>query len=175
MRLRYAIPVLLLLGVLVLFAFGLRLDPTRVPSPLIGKPAPTFELPVVTGEGSVLTTAALRGRPHLVNFWASWCPPCLQEHPMLLEISRRGVSIVGISYKDDDIAARAWLARHGNPFSVVAADRDGRAGLDWGVYGAPETYVVDAQGVIRYKHIGPVTPDDWRGHLAPALEQAATR
>lgn len=173
MKLRFAIPALLLLGVLILFAFGLRLDPTRVPSPLIGKPAPEFELPVVTGEGAVLTKGALLGRAQLVNFWASWCPPCLQEHPMLLELSRRGVPIVGISYKDEDGAARAWLERHGNPFYVVAADRDGRVGLNWGVYGAPETYVVDAHGVIRYKQIGPVTAEDWRDRIAPALEQAS--
>lgn len=170
MKWRYAVPALLLLGLVVLFGYGLRLDPTKVPSPLVGKPVPGFELPVLVGAGGTFGSSQLLGRPVLVNFWASWCPPCLQEHPLLMQLAQAGVPIVGVNYKDEAGAARSWLERHGNPFFVVAADRDGRVGLDWGVYGAPETYVVDAQGVIRYKHIGPISEADWRDRIAPVLQ-----
>lgn len=166
---RYAVPVLLLLGLLVLFGYGLQLEPARIPSPLIGKPAPGFELPVLVGGSGTLDASALRGRPVLVNFWASWCPPCLQEHPLMMELAKAGVPIVGINYKDEDVAGRQWLLRHGDPFSVVLSDHKGRVGLDWGVYGAPETYVLDAAGVIRYKHVGALTLADWRDTLAPAM------
>src|SRR5882672_7741235 len=149
---RYAIPAVVLTALIVLFAVGLRHDPTKVPSPLIGKPAPAFSLP--TMDGRTLTSSELAGKPVLVNFWASWCAPCLEEHPLMLELSRAGVTVVGINYKDEPQAAREWLARHGNPFTTIAQDRDGNVGIDWGVYGVPETYVVDAHGVIVHKHIG---------------------
>ena len=159
---RYAIPVVLLLGLMALLAVGLTRDPHVVPSPLIGKPAPAFDLPLLEGGTGNYGTQQLIGQPVLVNFWASWCPPCLQEHPLLLELARSGVKIVGFNYKDDPADARQWLARHGNPYRLVVQDRQGRVGLDWGVYGAPETYVLDAQGVIRYKQIGPMTEQDWQ-------------
>jgi cytochrome c biogenesis protein CcmG/thiol:disulfide interchange protein DsbE len=165
---RYLIPAVVLAALVVLFAVGLQNDPSKIPSPLIGKPAPAFDLP--TPEGLRLTASALGGAPVLVNYWASWCAPCLIEHPLLMELARSGVKIVGINYKDDPQAAAQWLARHGNPFAVIARDRDGRAGLDWGVYGVPESFALDAGAVIRHKHIGPLTREAWQSQLAPIVQ-----
>lgn len=171
MRLRYLLPVLALAGLAVLFAVGLRNDPREVPSPLIGKPAPAFDLALLDGSAR-LSADSLRGQPLLVNFWASWCPPCLVEHPLLMRLAREGVQIVGLDYKDDAAAARAWLTRHGNPYLTVATDPEGQAGLDWGVYGVPETFVLDAAGTIVYKHIGPLTDEAWRERIQPLLAGA---
>ena len=168
MKVKFLIPAAVLAALVALFAVGLTKDPSKVPSPLIGKPAPAFDLP--TPEGARLTPAQLQGQPVLVTFWASWCTPCLQEHPLLMELSRSGVKIVGLNYKDDPEVAKQWLARHGNPFARIAQDRDGRVGLDWGVYGVPETFVLDAQGVIRHKQIGPMTREAWQDDLAPLLK-----
>lgn len=167
---RYALPVLVLLGLLVLLGIGLKLDPREVPSPLIGKPAPAFELPLLEPEGQRLTPAAFAGRPVLVNFFASWCAGCITEHPMLMEIARQGVEIIGMDYKDEPADARRWLARHGNPYRQIAIDRAGQAGLDWGVYGVPETYVLGADGTILFKQIGPVTPQAWERDIRPLLQ-----
>jgi cytochrome c biogenesis protein CcmG/thiol:disulfide interchange protein DsbE len=164
---RFLVPAVVLAALVVLFARGLQRDPTVIPSPLIGQPAPAFDLP--TPDGSRLTQAALHGTPVLVNYWASWCTPCLQEHPLLMELARSGVKIVGINYKDDPQAAAQWLERHGNPFAIVARDADGRAGLDWGVYGVPETFALDAAGIIRHKHIRPLTREVWDTQLAPIM------
>lgn len=170
---RYAIPVLVLLGLLALFAMGLTLDPSKVPSPLIDKPAPAFELPVLDGGGALLTAGQLKGETVLVNFWASWCTPCLQEHPLLMELAHSGVKIIGFNYKDEPQAARQWLARHGDPFALIAQDLQGKAGLDWGVYGVPETFVLDAQGVIRHKQIGPMTREAWERDIAPRFKPSS--
>lgn len=167
MKVRFLIPAAALAALVVLFAIGLTRDPSKIPSPLIGKPAPAFNLP--TPEGGRLDVDSLRGQVVLVNFWASWCTPCLEEHPLLMELARSGVKIVGMNYKNDPQAAQQWLARHGNPFSVIAQDADGRVGLDWGVYGVPETFVVDAHGVIRHKHVGPLTRAAWQAEIAPLL------
>lgn len=169
MRLRYLLPALLLVGLVLLFAFGLRHDPREVPSPLIGKPAPEFSLRVV-GEQKVLSRADLLGRPLLVNYFASWCAGCRVEHPFLMELARRGVEIVGIDYKDTDAAGQQWLAQHGNPYALVLADESGKAGLDWGVYGVPETFVLDAAGTIVYKQIGPLDETAWRDRIAPLMQ-----
>lgn len=167
---RYALPVAILALLLVLLGIGLKLDPREVPSPLIGKPAPAFELPLLDGEGS-LTPAALAGRPVLVNFFASWCAGCRVEHPLLLELAaKQGVEIVGVDYKDDPAAGRQWLQRHGNPYRTVAVDREGAAGLDWGVYGIPETFVLGADGRILFKQIGPMTPQAWERDIRPLLQ-----
>jgi cytochrome c biogenesis protein CcmG/thiol:disulfide interchange protein DsbE len=166
---RYALPVVLLAVLLVLLAIGLRLDPREVPSPLIGKPVPAFSLPILD-QDATLSQEQLRGRVTLVNFWASWCAGCRIEHPFLMRLAREsGVEIIGMDYKDDPDAARATLARHGNPYRTVAIDRNGAAGLDWGVYGVPETYVVGADGTILYKQIGPLTDKDWAEHVRPHL------
>ena len=164
---KYALPAAVLAALIVLFAIGLTKDPTKVPSPLIGQPAPAFALPLL--DGGTFATADLQG-PVLVNFWASWCTPCLQEHPLLMDLARSGVTIVGINYKNDPAEARQWLARHGNPFARIAQDVDGKAGLDWGVYGVPETFVVDAQRVIRHKHIGPLTREAYARDIAGLLK-----
>ncbi len=166
---RFAIPIAVLLALVLLFAVGLKHDPRVVPSPLIGKAGPSFILPGLNGIPSQLGNADLRGRPVLVNFFASWCAGCRDEHPLLLELSKQGVEIIGMDYKDTDADGSAWLARHGNPYRVVAADTLGTAGLDWGVYGVPETYVLSADGIILYKQIGPVTAAAWREHIAPLL------
>jgi cytochrome c biogenesis protein CcmG/thiol:disulfide interchange protein DsbE len=187
--LRYIIPFLLFLVFAGVLLLGLDRNPSEIPSPLIGKPAPDWSLPRLdppapaggleaqsgaagqAGAPEQTTAGAdLKGAPYLLNVWASWCAPCLQEHPLLVELARRKlVKIVGINYKDKPQDARDWLARHGNPFTVIAADREGRTAIDFGVYGVPETFLVDAQGVIRFKHIGALTPDVVQSKLLPAL------
>ena len=166
---RFAIPIVLMLGVLALLGFGLTHDPREVPSPLIGKPAPAFALPGLGGTPPQLGNADLKGRPVLVNFFASWCPGCRVEHPLLMQLAKEGVEIIGIDYKDTDTDGAQWLQRHGNPYRVVAADAQGAAGLDWGVYGVPETYVLAADGTILFKQIGPVTEQVWREKMAPLM------
>ena len=168
MRLGYVLPALVLVGLVLLFVFGLRHDPREVPSPLIGKPAPAFDLKLV-GTQTPYRREQLLGRPLLVNYWASWCAGCQVEHPFLMELSRRGVEIIGFDYKDTDADGLRWLARHGNPYHTIVADPEGRAGLDWGVYGVPETFVLDAQGRIVYKHIGPLDEAAWKAKIAPLL------
>ncbi len=170
---RYAAPVVVLLLLIVLFAVGLRLDPREVPSPLVGKAAPAFDLPLLEPDGQRLAPAALAGRPVLVNFFASWCAGCQVEHPFLLALSKQGVEIVGMDYKDEPADVQRWLGRLGNPYRQVAIDRAGQAGLDWGVYGVPETYVLGADGRILFKQIGPMTPEAWEQHVRPLL--TATR
>lgn len=170
---RYAAPVVVLLLLIFLFYRGLQLDPREVPSPLVGKAAPAFELPLLEPEGQSLTPKALGGRPVLVNFFASWCAGCQIEHPVLMELSKQGVEIIGMDYKDEPADARRWLQRHGNPYRQVAIDRVGQAGLDWGVYGVPETYVLGADGTILFKQIGPVTPQAWERDIRPLLTAGA--
>jgi len=166
---RYAIPLLVLAGILSLFAFGLRHDPRELPSPLIGKPAPAFDLPTLQGEPPRMTQAALRGQPLLVNFFASWCAECQVEHAYLMSLAQSGQArFVGIDYKDAPADGKAWLEQHGNPYSPVLVDLDGNTGIDWGVYGVPETFLVDAGGRILAKHIGAMTPDAWAA-LQPLL------
>ncbi len=169
---RFAIPIVLMLGVLALLGFGLTHDPREVPSPLIGKPAPVFALPGLGGTPPQLANADLKGRAVLVNFFASWCVACRVEHPLLMQLAKNGVEIIGIDYKDTDADGAQWLSRHGNPYRVVAADAQGAMGLDWGVYGVPETYVVSADGTILFKQIGPVTEAAWRDKIAPLLTGA---
>lgn len=170
---RFALPALVIVALLVLLGVGLRLDPTEVPSPLIGKAAPVFDLPTLEDEGR-LTSDYLIGRPTLVNYFASWCTPCLAEHPLFMRLAREGqVRLLGVSYKDTPEDTTRWLARHGNPYAAVARDAVGAAAIDWGVYGVPETYLLDAQGVIVHKHVGPVTEQDWQSDFAPRLAALA--
>lgn len=170
-RLLLIIPALIVLALLLVLAVGLQQNPREVPSPLVGKPAPAFRLPVLGESALKLGTEQLPGQPVLVNVWASWCVACLEEHPLLLEVSRSGQArIIGLNYKDDEQDALGWLQKHGNPYYWSVQDRDGQVGINWGVYGVPETFVLDAQGVIRHKHIGPIKPEDWRTTLQPLLE-----
>lgn len=162
----FALPLLLFLGLAVLFLSRLGEDTQALPTALAGKPLPAFTLPELSG-GSISDTD-LRG-PLLLNVWGTWCPACYEEHPFLLELARRGVTIVGLNYKDDAVAAQAFLARLGSPYRQVIVDADGRLGIDLGVYGAPETFVVDAQGVIRHRITGVVTPENFAREIAPLL------
>lgn len=163
MKLRFLLPLFFIAGMFALFALGLRLDPHEIPSPLIGKPAPEFNLPTLEGKPATLNMQQLRGQPVLVNFWASWCAGCKTEHAFLLELAQQpGVNLVGVNYKDEADAAKKTLAQEGNPYALVAVDHEGKAGLDWGVYGVPETFVLDSSGVIVYKQIGPMTAEAWQ-------------
>ncbi|MBL6750474.1 MAG: DsbE family thiol:disulfide interchange protein [Nevskia sp.] len=167
---RYAIPIAVLAGLLVLFMVGLQRDPRLVPSPLVSKPAPAFDLPTLDGTPPRMRTADLRGAPVLVNFFASWCAGCQDEHPYLMELARSGrVRLVGVDYKDAADDVHAWLGRHGNPYASVLADADGRTGIDWGVYGVPETFVLDAAGTIVYKQIGPMTQQAFEHNIMPLI------
>jgi cytochrome c biogenesis protein CcmG, thiol:disulfide interchange protein DsbE len=158
----------LLVGVL---AAGLRLNPREVPSPLIGKPAPQFELPLLQQEGKTFAARQMLGKVWLLNVWASWCEPCLQEHPVITALARSlPAPVVGLNYKDARENALPWLARHGDPFVVSVFDSSGRIGIDYGVYGVPETYVIDKKGVIRYKRIGPVTQEIAAQKIEPLVK-----
>ena len=151
---------LIIFAVLVIFlAVGLTLNPRLVPSPLIGKPAPEFELPLLLKQGS-FSNKDLIGHVTLVNVWASWCFACRQEHEAVKYLSRQGVRVIGLNYKDEASDAKQWLAKLGNPYQAIVADRDGRAAIDWGVYGAPETFLIDQQGIIRHKVIGPLSDQE---------------
>jgi len=141
-----------------------------LPSALINKPAPTFNLPPIDGKGAGFSSKQLAGKVSLVNVWASWCPPCRAEHPQLMRLAREGVTIYGINYKDTPAAARAFFTELGNPFKSIGADRSGRASIDWGVYGYPETFVIDRRGHIRYRHVGPISADDISDKIYPLLE-----
>jgi cytochrome c biogenesis protein CcmG, thiol:disulfide interchange protein DsbE len=166
------LPLLGLAVLTVALAVGLTLNPREVPSPLIGQPAPSLVLPVL-GEERELPPEALQGQPTLVNYWASWCAPCLEEHPLFVRLARDyGVRIIGVNYKDAPADATRWLRRHGDPYEAVVQDIDGATGLDWGVYGVPETYVVDADGIIRFKKVGPMDEKTWREKVAPLMHSA---
>jgi cytochrome c biogenesis protein CcmG/thiol:disulfide interchange protein DsbE len=161
-------------ALLALLAVGLKLNPREVPSPLIGKPAPAFELPLLAKPEQRFSEKTLLGKPWVLNVWASWCPPCLAEHPVVSQMSRSGLApVVGLNYKDTREEALPWLERNGNPFQVVVFDPNGRIGIDYGVYGVPETYVIDRAGIIRYKHIGPLTPEVVQERIEPMLKELA--
>jgi cytochrome c biogenesis protein CcmG, thiol:disulfide interchange protein DsbE len=164
---------LALFGVLLAFLLvGLGLNPREVPSPLIGKPAPAFELARLHQPERKLGPADLKGQVWLLNVWASWCVSCRIEHPLLVELGKQKlVPIVGLNYKDKPDEGIAWLKQHGNPYDVSVVDRDGRVGIDWGVYGVPETFVVDKAGVIRLKHIGPIDAAALEKRILPLVRE----
>jgi cytochrome c biogenesis protein CcmG/thiol:disulfide interchange protein DsbE len=168
------------LGVFValvaLLAIGLRLNPREVPSPLIGKPAPAFELPLLMTPDKRFSERDMLGQVWILNVWASWCPPCLVEHPVVTRIAQSGLAaVVGLNYKDAREEALPWLQRNGNPYQLIAYDAEGRIGIDYGVYGVPETYVIDRKGVIRYKHIGPLTAEVVQQKVEPLVKQLAAQ
>jgi cytochrome c biogenesis protein CcmG/thiol:disulfide interchange protein DsbE len=168
-------------GALALLLFvGVRMnagrDTSAIPSPLIGKPVPAFSLPVLGDPKRMITNADLRGKPVLINVWGSWCPTCRDEHPQITALARSGkVRVLGYNYKDAPEDAQRWLQQFGDPFELVIADEDGRAALDWGIYGAPETFLVDAGGVIRWKTVGPVTEDVIHDQIEPALARMGNK
>ena len=160
------------IALVALLAVGLRLDPREVPSPLIGKPAPPFELPLLTEPDKRFSQKDMLGKVWIMNVWASWCPPCLVEHPVVTRIAQSGLApVVGLNYKDARDDALPWLKRNGNPYQLIVFDANGRIGIDYGVYGVPETYVIDRKGVIRYKHIGPLTADIVQQKVAPLIKE----
>lgn len=166
-----------LVGFVVLVGFlavGLNLNPREVPSPLIGKPAPAFSAPLLAEPGRTVTRDSLLGKAWVLNVWASWCAPCRDEHPYWVAFAPKSpVPIYGLNYKDQPAAAQKWLQQLGNPYAQSLVDTDGRIGIDYGVYGVPETFVIDKQGVVRFKHIGPVTPEVLRDKIEPLLKQLA--
>ena len=169
---RYLIP-LVLFGVLVVFlAIGLGRDPREVPSPLINKPSPAFKLPQLKEPTKSFSNQEMLGRVWLLNVWASWCISCREEHPLLLELARSGtVPIYGLNYKDRPEDALGWLSELGDPYVLSVSDLDGRVGIDYGYYGAPETYVIDKKGVIRFKQIGPISSDVWTKTMLPLVQE----
>lgn len=155
------------------FYEGLYKDPTLVSSPFIDKAAPAFNLPMLYDDQRRMTEQEFRGKVSLFNVWASWCPGCAQEHEMLLTIAQQtDVPIYGLNWKDERPAALKWLLERGNPYAANAVDRDNITGIDWGVYGAPETFLIDGEGIIRYKHIGPLTQEIWDTEFVPRIETA---
>lgn len=157
-RALFLLPALLLLLLSVFLWRGLSLNPHELPSALVGKPAPAFALPRLDNPQQLLEPQNFRGKPWLLNVWASWCGACVYEHPLLLQLAdRKIITIVGLDYKDTPQLANAWLAQRGNPYRVVLSDTNGRIGIDYGVYGVPETFLIDAQGIIVAKHVGPLT------------------
>lgn len=192
MKAKFLVPLLLFFGLAGFLAFGLTLNPREVPSPLIDKPAPNFSLARLDAPETQFTLEEMRGEVWLLNVWASWCVACRQEHPLLVRMAQdKVVPVVGLNYKEvrGDGAinarglsleaetvmaverARGWLADHGNPYMVSVMDIDGRVGIDFGVYGVPETFLIDREGRIRYKHIGPITPDSLQNVLMPKIEE----
>jgi cytochrome c biogenesis protein CcmG/thiol:disulfide interchange protein DsbE len=169
-RLLYLIPVLVFGAVGIGLAVGLTRDPGTLPSALLDQPVPEFQLPGLEG-GDGLSSDDLKGRVSLVNVFASWCVPCRVEHPVLMRLAEEGVPIFGINYKDPADQAQAWLAELGDPFEKIGADRNGRVGIEWGVYGVPETFVVDAEGRIRHRHVGPIQARDLERALLPILAE----
>jgi cytochrome c biogenesis protein CcmG/thiol:disulfide interchange protein DsbE len=169
---RYLAPLVIFGALLALLAVGLNRDPRLVPSPLVGKPAPTFQLSELRNDARTLTQEDLKGQVSLLNVWATWCVSCRAEHAVLMDIARRGdVPIYGLNYKDERRAALRWLDRLGDPYVANAYDPDGRLGIDLGVYGTPETFVLDEAGTIAYKHVGPITPSVWQETLSPLIQQ----
>jgi cytochrome c biogenesis protein CcmG/thiol:disulfide interchange protein DsbE len=168
-RLTLFLPLFIFAVLAVFFWRGLSLDPTAMPSALIDQPMPTFELPIVKDANSMVTQTAFKGQVSLLNVWATWCVSCKVEHPFLIELAKRGVTIFGINYKDDTNAALGWLNKLGDPYKFSVVDADGRLGIDLGVFGAPETYIIDREGVIRYKHVGVVDQRVWDTKLEPIV------
>ena len=189
---RFLLPLAAFLVLAVLLFVGLGLNPREVPSPLVGKSAPHFELPQLHRPDQRFSEQDMRGKVWLLNVWASWCVSCRQEHPILVEIAKnKAITLIGLNYKEvrgdgsfdmDKISAESeksmaverastWLKRHGDPYALSVLDLDGRVGIDYGVYGVPETYVIDKTGVIRLKHIGPITPDVFSGKILPLVAE----
>jgi cytochrome c biogenesis protein CcmG, thiol:disulfide interchange protein DsbE len=170
--LRALLPLALFAALAALLYFGLGTDPRKVPSPLVGKPVPQFTLPTLQDPQRTVSDADLRGQVSLVNVWFSTCVSCRAEHRQLMAIAKEsGVQIVGLNWKDDKPDALQMLRQFGNPYHVIAFDQDGRVGIDWGVYGAPETFIIDRKGTIRYKQIGPIDQTVWRETLRPIVDQ----
>ena len=172
MKAKFLVPLGLFFVLAGFLAFGLTLNPREIPSPLIDKPAPDFRLTRLEMPDAELGLADMRGQVWLLNVWASWCVACRQEHPVLIDFARREVApLIGLNYKDERADALGWLKQHGDPYVTSVVDSDGRVGIDYGVYGVPETFLIDQNGMIRYKQIGPVTPEVVRDVLLPKIAE----
>ena len=169
---RFLVPLGIFIVLVAFLAIGLNLNPREVPSPLVGKPAPAFELPQLHKPDEKFAPREMQGKVWLLNVWASWCVSCRQEHPLLVELSEsKIVPIYGLNYKDQREDALRWLKQLGDPYVMSISDAEGRTGIDYGVYGVPETYVIDKAGVIRYKQIGPVTREALDGKILPLVKE----
>ena len=172
MKAKFLIPLLLFVVLVGFLAVGLNRDPHEVPSPLIGKQAPAFELPQLADPQKTFSPESMKGKVWILNVWASWCVACREEHPVLVELGKLQIApIIGLDYKDKRDDAMTMLARQGNPYALSAFDANGRVGIDYGVYGVPETYVIDQAGVIRFKHIGPITMELLNKKMIPLLSE----
>jgi cytochrome c biogenesis protein CcmG/thiol:disulfide interchange protein DsbE len=169
---RFILPFIVFIVLAIFLFVGLNLDPREVPSPLVGKPAPAFVLPQLNTPSKTFSPDDMKGKVWLLNVWASWCVACEAEHPVLMDLASQNiVPIYGMDYKDKRETALKVLERRGNPYVLNSSDTDGRVGIDYGVYGVPETYVIDKQGVIQYKQIGPVTPQNLREKILPLVAE----
>ncbi|HEX5964583.1 MAG TPA: DsbE family thiol:disulfide interchange protein [Pyrinomonadaceae bacterium] len=169
---RYLIPLVLFVVLVVFLAIGLTRDPSTLPSALLDKPAPTFRLPQLAEPDKTFSSEDMRGKVWMLNVWASWCFECRREHPFWSQYSKStGVPIVGLNYKDKREDALSWIGELGDPYVLSAVDLEGRVGMDYGVYGAPETYLIDKGGTIRHKHVGPVMPDVWNKEFLPVIQE----
>jgi len=165
-----SLPLILFFLLVTLLGVGLTLDPREVPSPYIGKAAPNFNLPKLYASTDSISLEDMKGKVWLLNVWASWCSACRSEHQVINRLVKNNqINVIGLNYKDDAEQAKQWLANLGNPYVSVAVDRDGRTGIDWGVYGVPETFVIDKKGIIRYKNIGPVTQQSINDTILPLI------
>lgn len=171
-RLMFILPLTAFVALLAYFAIGLQRDPSKIPSVLIDKPAPQFYLPAIEGRNVGLSTDDLKGEVSLVNFFGSWCVSCRIEHPLLMQLSEEGeIPVYGIDWKDPPGAGAAWLERHGDPYTLIGDDADGRVAIDFGITGAPETFIIDRNGRIRYKYAGPITQQIWERDLLPIVRK----
>jgi cytochrome c biogenesis protein CcmG/thiol:disulfide interchange protein DsbE len=173
---RFLIPLAVFVVLAAVLAIGIEHSPDKglIASPLLGKPAPVFILPNLTNPAQLVRSADLKGRWYLLNVWGTWCGECRAEHEALLQVRRAGtVPLIGLDWKDDDSQARAWLTQLGNPYDSVAVDASGREAIEWGVYGAPETFLVNPQGIVVYKHIGALTQETWSKEILPRVSMAA--
>jgi len=172
MKAKFLVPLLLFFALVGFLAVGLKLDPHEVPSPLINKPSPAFKVPQLAQPEAMFSPEDVKGKVWILNVWASWCVACREEHPVLVELGRSQVApLIGLDYKDKRQDALGLLKRQGDPYVLSAVDEDGRVGIDYGVYGVPETYVIDKQGIIRYKQIGPITRETLEKTIYPLVEK----
>lgn len=169
---RFVAPLVIFLGLSVMFVIGLQKDPKKIPSALIDKPAPAFDLPQLHKADMNFTPEQMKGKVWVLNVWASWCAACRSEHPLFMEIARRNdVPLVGLNYKDQRPDAMTWLRQLGDPYILSISDISGLTGIDYGVYGVPESFIIDKEGVIRYKHVGPVSRTDWNEVMMPKIQE----
>ena len=169
---RFLLPLAIFVGLLIFLGIGLRLNPREIPSPFIGKPAPAFQLAQLHAPDKTISPQDMAGQVWMLNVWASWCVSCRVEHPLLMDFAKANVvPVVGLNYKDIRKEGIQWLREFGDPYLLSAYDNDGRVGIDYGVYGVPETFVIDKQGVIRMKHIGPLTPEALTQKILPLIKE----